>query len=75
LALFHTRITDDGLRHPSNMEDLHLLKIGSPYITDKGVPHLKQLTNLRFLYVNGTAISEVGAAELQRALPNCRIKR
>jgi hypothetical protein len=75
LVLFYTRITDDGLRNLRNMKDLQLLKIGSPYITDKGVPHLKQLTNLRTLYVDGTAISDVGVAELQRALPNCTIKR
>ena len=42
-------------------------------ITDDGLRELAGMASLRRLDVRGTAISDAAVAELQRALPNCRI--
>jgi hypothetical protein len=36
--------------------------------------HLKELTNLKGLILDGTQITDSGVAELQKALPKCRIE-
>ena len=40
-----------------------------------GLVHLKGLTNLQTLSLNCPKITDVGVAELQKALPNCKISR
>ena len=44
-------------------------------ITDAGLVHLKGLTNLRLLSLKKTQITSAGIAELQKALPNCKIEK
>ena len=44
-------------------------------ITDAGLVHLKGLTNLQTLNLGGTKITDAGVADLQKALPNCKIYR
>ena len=40
-----------------------------------GLVHLKGLTRLETLTLGGTKITEAGVAELQKALPNCKIEK
>ena len=40
-----------------------------------GLVHLKGLTRLETLTLGGTKITEAGVAELQKALPNCKISK
>jgi hypothetical protein len=37
--------------------------------------HLKGLTNLKQLVLKGTKVTDAGVAELQKALPNCKISK
>jgi hypothetical protein len=37
--------------------------------------HLKGLTRLETLTLGGTKITDTGVAELQKALPNCKIAK
>jgi len=36
---------------------------------------LKHLTNLKYLTLRDTKVTDAGVAELQKALPNCRIRK
>tara|TARA_B100001123_G_C15315936_1_gene1026123 strand:+ start:3047 stop:3181 length:135 start_codon:yes stop_codon:yes gene_type:complete len=38
-----------------------------------GKSHLKELVNLQTLYLGGTKVTDAGVAELQKALPDCKI--
>ena len=37
--------------------------------------HVKEMTNLQSLDLNSTKVTDAGIAELQQALPNCKIKK
>lgn len=62
--------TVDNLSGWVGLESLHV--IGSD-VTDASVPALTSLNGLTSLYLRDTSISDEGLAELQQALPNCRI--
>jgi len=42
-------------------------------IADAGLVHLTGLPALKILGLTGTQVTDAGVAELQKALPNCRI--
>ncbi|MEO2021815.1 MAG: hypothetical protein ABGX05_08295 [Pirellulaceae bacterium] len=44
-------------------------------ITDAGLVHLKRLTKLQRLGLEFTKVTDAGVADLQKALPNCKISR
>jgi len=67
-----SRITDTGLVHLKGLTSLQTLNL-SGSITDSGLVHLKGLTNLQQLYLEDTQITDAGVADLQKALPNCKI--
>ena len=49
---------------------------GCAKITDAGLAHLKGLSKLRDLDLRGcTQITDAAVSELEKALPNCRIRR
>ena len=56
------------------MKQLRLLELRGCYqITDAGLKEVAKLKQLRELYFAGTKITKVGVAELQKALPKCKI--
>ena len=59
------------LKGLTNLEYLYLE--GCRDITDAGLVHLKGLTNLQELDLEDTQATDAGIAELQKALPNCKI--
>ncbi|QDU42329.1 Leucine Rich repeats (2 copies) [Symmachiella dynata] len=73
LGLNKTEVTDAGLAHLRNMKDLKYLLLGHTQITDAGLQHLRGFDKLKGLSLVGTRVTPVGIAELQVALPNCRI--
>jgi hypothetical protein len=44
-------------------------------VTDAGLTHLSGLTQLQYLNLSDTQVTAVGVAQLQNALPNCKIIR
>jgi hypothetical protein len=42
-------------------------------ITDAGVVHLRGLTKLQRLDLDYNKVTDTGVADLQKALPNCKI--
>lgn len=69
-----TQITDEGLVHLRGLTKLVSLSI-SGEISDAGLAHFKGLTKLRKLRLLNTQVTDTGVAELQKALPDCKIFR
>jgi len=53
--------------------ELPQLAFGLAQVTDAGLVHLKGLTNLETLVLDETQVTSAGVAELQKALPKCKI--
>lgn len=71
----HASKVDDGmLRHLATMEKLETLGIIHNPITDQGLSELKQIKTLKTLDIRGTKVTATGVADLQQALPNCKIE-
>jgi Leucine-rich repeat (LRR) protein len=74
LYLQYTNTSDDGLKNLEGLPKLFYLDLNSTAITDRSIAHLTKLTALKELYLRGTKISPAGLAQLQEALPNCKIE-
>ena len=74
LRLGSSRITDAGLEHLKGLPGLQELDFGGSQITDAGLAHIKELTRLQDLLLP-EGISDAGIAELQNALPKCKISK
>ena len=75
LALYHTRITDAGLKNLAGLSSLRTLSLGRTQVTDAGLKSLAGLKNLQSLDLSETKVTEAGVAELQKALAKVQIKR
>ena len=75
LKLNSTRITDSGLKEVTKLKQLKELYLVSTKITDEGLKEVAQLKQLRSLDLSFTKSTPAGVAELQKALPKCRIER
>ena len=67
--------SDEALNGIDCLRNLRILVLSSDRITNAGLQHVKRLTHLKTLCLSGTKITDQGVAELQKALPNCRIFR
>ena len=76
LHIYQTAVTANGIAALKPLKFLAGLNIsGCKSIDDSAVPALRDLKLLRELNVNETAITDAGFAQLQKALPRCRISR
>jgi len=75
LQLYDMQMDDNDVAVILELSSVRVLGLGGTNITDKSVPHLSKATGLRQLFLNGTNITDAGAAQLQDALPDCRIFR
>lgn len=75
LNLSHCRIGDLGLEPLKRLSNLEWLILYGTDITDKGISHLKEMKKLKRLSVASWELSEEACAELQKALPECKIDR
>jgi hypothetical protein len=75
LLLEQTDITDDDLKYLESLKELRWLSLDNTQITDDGLKHLASLTELRVLYLTHTQVTDNGIADLQKALPKCKIER
>jgi hypothetical protein len=67
-------VSDLGLAHLTGLTELESLGlVGCNQVTDAGLDHLKGLKKLRCIRLNGTKVTATGVADLQAALPDCRI--
>jgi internalin A len=74
-ALAGRPITGAGLAQLTGLTALEELDISKTRVGDDGLQHLKALAKLRKLDLSGTRVTEEDANNLQRALPQCEIKR
>jgi hypothetical protein len=75
LYLRGSRVTDAGLVHVCGLPHLRTLSLNSTGVTDAGLVCLRGLTSLKSLSLAETHVTATGVAELQQALPNCKITR
>jgi hypothetical protein len=74
LFLGDVKITDAGLVHLRELKSLQGLQLATIPISDDGVRNLRGLKNLRWLQVKETLVTPSAIAELQAALPRCKIE-
>ena len=70
LNLSRSNITDAGLMHLKGLPNLQNLSLFGTKVTNAGLVHLKGLTELQELNLR-----DAGVADLQKALPNCKITK
>ena len=66
LNLADTRITDNGLRYLSKLDNLWILSLRGTRVTDEGLVHLTGLSNLDELVLDDTNITGQGLQHLSR---------
>jgi Leucine-rich repeat (LRR) protein len=75
LYLWRSRVSDEGLGHLAGLKELTELGLSYTRVSDAGLKHLAGLKSLRTLHLEGTKVTDKGVAQLQKALPRCRISR
>jgi hypothetical protein len=73
LHLAGTRVTDAGLQPLTSLPKLNWLSLERTAVTDAGLIHLKSCTGLKNLSLLKTNVTAEGVADLQRAIPQCKI--
>jgi Leucine-rich repeat (LRR) protein len=68
------QIRDAGLVHLKGLTTLQDLSLGRTEVSDAGLVHLKGLTTLQWLTLP-FQITDAGVADLQKALPSCKIEK
>ena len=74
LVLDGTKITDMGLKEVAKLTQLSTLVLDDTPITDMGLKEVARLTQLQYISLLGTQVTDASVADLQKALPNCKIK-
>lgn len=75
LELGQQDISDAGVAKVHWSMNLKCLVLDETRITDSALRTLRSLTQLEGLYLRGTRVTDRGIADLQLALPRCRIFR
>jgi Leucine-rich repeat (LRR) protein len=75
LSFTSTMVTDTGLAHLTGLTNLEELSINQAPITDDGLKHLEGLRKLESVYLSNSKITEKGITELQKAIPQARIRK
>jgi len=73
LNLSYTKVGDAGLAHTKSLGKLNTLRLAGVGVSDAGLRHLRGLATLRELDLTKTKATANGVADLQKALPRCRI--
>jgi hypothetical protein len=66
-------LTDLGVKHLAGLKRLERLSLAGSQVTDEGLKALPELRILSELDLAGTKVTAAGVADLQKALPKCRI--
>lgn len=67
------KVANEDIAFLTSCRQLEELSLSSSEINDGAVPHLKKLASLKVLNLRGTHISTKGIADLQNALPECKL--
>jgi hypothetical protein len=67
-------VTDSGVEHLGNLEELERLDLQETQVGDTGLDYLKTLARLRELYLYGTKVTPEAVQRLQQSLPDCTIE-
>jgi Leucine-rich repeat (LRR) protein len=73
LSLGCPTLLDLMAKNLAGLKRLERLSLSGSGLTDAGLKHLYGLTNLKGLDLTGTGVTAAGVADLQKALPGCRI--
>jgi hypothetical protein len=68
-------LTDEGLNAVADLKDLQELDLTGTKVTDAGLKVLAGIKSLRQVGLSDTAVTDAGVADLQKALPDCKIDR
>ncbi|QEG15978.1 protein kinase domain-containing protein [Gimesia maris] len=74
LDLTNCKITDSGLEHLQDLKNLRDLRLDLTPVSDAGLQHLYSLKKLENLDLRETKVTSQGIADLQKALPKCKIE-
>jgi hypothetical protein len=75
LSIAGSKITDEGLVYLQRLPEVESLDLSYSRITDNGLKRLGELKQLQSLNLANAQVTDAGVAELQKALPNCKIER
>jgi hypothetical protein len=75
LYLTNSEVSDGYLIRLEGLTELQTLDLFGTKITDAGLIHLKRLAQLDTLWLGEEFVTDAGVADLQKALPNCKIER
>jgi Leucine-rich repeat (LRR) protein len=76
LFLQDVQLTDEGMLHIgrcNNLQEIRLICSGARSFTDRGLQALRGLKNAKQITVLSSPVTAGGVAELQRALPRCKV--
>lgn len=73
LSLMGNQITDAGVEQLAALKSLEWLSLADTQITDIGLKRLASFDSLKELTLPAGTTTKAGIAELQRALPGCKI--
>lgn len=74
LYLVGAEVTDARLAHLAGLKELESAELSFNPITDAGLIPLKKLPKLKSVSLVETNVTSAGVAELQQALPGCKIR-
>ncbi|HEY7425838.1 MAG TPA: family 16 glycoside hydrolase [Gemmataceae bacterium] len=73
IYLGNSKVVDSELARLEGLNNLKVLSLHHTSVSDAGLVHLKGLKQLRELHLLKTKVTNAGVADLQKALPACRI--
>ena len=74
LGLGENNITDVGIKEVAKLKKLTSLDLAFCLkITDVSLKEVAKLKKLKALFLDETQVTKAGLAQLQKALPNCKI--
>ena len=75
LNLYGAAVTGAGLKELKDLKQLTSLDLYGAAVTGAGLKELKDLKQLTSLNLGATGVTADGVADLQKALPGCKISR
>lgn len=71
IGLEGTQVSDDGLRHLTDLPKLDNDDLTNTGVTDAGLEILSTIKTLEYIHVEGTRVAINGILRVRSALPNC----